>query len=294
MNRLGDFLRARRALLQPDDVGLRTYRPRRVPGLRREELASLAGVSPAYYTRLEQGRDQHPSPSVVRALARALQLDVDATEYLLALGSSPPPELHDEPVSATLSTMLEAGVSLPGFIVGRRLDVLAANASARLLHPSFRRGRNLLRDAFLDDEARSGYAELARVQEELTASLRVNLTETGSSDVDAFAADLASQSPGFARLWTRHEIRRKAQGTKTFVHPTVGVLALEYTTLAVEGADRQLLVIYDAAAGSTAASDLRMIIDMAATAFSASGPVDAPQAPAPRRAQRVLADVRRR
>src|SRR3954453_7972483 len=130
MAELGDFLRSRRARLQPGDVGLPDFGRRRVPGLRREELAMLAGVSADYYVRLEQGRDQHPSEQVLDALARALQLDDDAAAHLHELARPTPRRRRRsaarvERVRPGLLRMMDAWPQTPAFITGRRMDVLA-------------------------------------------------------------------------------------------------------------------------------------------------------------------------
>jgi transcriptional regulator with XRE-family HTH domain len=261
MNRLGEFLRARRGLVQPESVGMGTYGTRRVAGLRRDELAQLAGVSQAYYTRLEQGRDRFPSESVLRALARALQLDRDATEYLVKLGlaTSAGPQGAEE-ISPMLASLVETSVTSPAFVVGRSLDVLAANHAARAVHPSFEVGRNLLLDVFLDDDAQAGYAELERVRDELTASLRINVSAAASPEIDELVAELTLAAPEFTRRWERQDVRRKAEGTKIFAIAPDQILPLEYETLAVEGADQQLMVIYHAAAGSDASELLERVI----------------------------------
>jgi transcriptional regulator with XRE-family HTH domain len=178
-NRLGAFLRARRELLSPEDVGLQDWSPsgrRRVPGLRREELAMLAGVSGAYYVRLEQGRDRHPSEGVLDALARALCLDEDATRMMRQLAEPPTRRRRrasrEERVRPELRRMLDLQLDAPAFVLGRHLDVLAANRVAAALHPSFRAGRNVVRDVVLDDEARAQYAAPDAVAATTIAALR--------------------------------------------------------------------------------------------------------------------------
>ena len=261
VNRLGEYLRARRALVDPDEAGVYYFGRRYVSGLRRDELARLAGVSPAYYTRLEQGRDSHPSRSVLLALAGALNLDEAATDYLIRLGGHQPapPSPRGETASPTLIRILTADLDAPGFIVGRCLDVLAANKLAESLHPSFQVGRNVLADAFLDPAAQDAYPELERVRDELTASLRTNLSSNNRDKIDVFAANLGSQSAEFERRWTRQDTRRKTTGTKAFLVPELGRFDLAYETLAVEGADHQLLVIYQAPADPAQAASFRSL-----------------------------------
>src|SRR6476619_4121274 len=152
-NAIGEYLRARRELVQPEDVGVQDLGRRRTPGLRREEVAMLAGVSSDYYIRLEQGRDQHPSVQVLDALARALQLDDDATAHLHALAtpvarrrrrSTPRPEKVPTGIAQLIATWHET----PAYVYGRYMDVLAANALATALGPHYVPGTNMLRAAF--------------------------------------------------------------------------------------------------------------------------------------------------
>lgn len=148
-NLLGDYLRARRELVQPDSVGLPAHGVRRVAGLRREEVAMLAGVSSDYYLRLEQGRDRNPSIQVLEALARVLRLDDAATDYLLGLATPRPRHRRRSPrretVPATIRELLDV-LGLPAFVEGRYFDVLATNSLARALAPSLpgrRQGRDM-------------------------------------------------------------------------------------------------------------------------------------------------------
>src|SRR6478609_5796372 len=158
-NLLGDFLRARRELVQPEDVGLTVGPRRRVIGLRREEVALLAGISAEYYLRLEQGRDKHPSEQVVEALARALQLDHEGLTYALTLsrsrtGLSKPATRPKERVPVGMQMLLET-INVPGFVMNRYRDVLASNPLAVALEPTLHVGANRLLSLFTDPEARA-------------------------------------------------------------------------------------------------------------------------------------------
>jgi transcriptional regulator with XRE-family HTH domain len=158
-NALGDYLRARREQLRPDDVGLLPGARRRVPGLRREEVATLAGISSAYYLRLEQGRDTHPSGQVVEALAQALRLDRKATEYLQQLARSTgsrPRQSTVQTVTQRLRQLIDQ-IPFPAMVCNRYLDVLAANAYARALTPGATPGRNRMCSVFLDPAARERF-----------------------------------------------------------------------------------------------------------------------------------------
>jgi transcriptional regulator with XRE-family HTH domain len=269
-NALGRFLRARREQVTPADAGLGDDgRRRRVAGLRREELALLAGVSPAYYVRLEQGHSRHPSQQVLDALARALQLDRDATRHLHALGAAGDlggvttrrvPPLRPEQVRPTLARMLDHQVDGPAFVLGRVFDVLAANALARALHPSFAPGRNIVHDVFLDDEAIAAYADLDHVRRAAVASLRAAAGELpGDARLTELVGELSLRSQSFRALWARHEVRTKIAGTKHFHHPLVGELELDYESFAVAGTDHQQLIVYHAAPSSPAAESLGLL-----------------------------------
>jgi transcriptional regulator with XRE-family HTH domain len=156
-NALGEYLRARRELVDPADAGLRVMGVRRTPGLRREEVATLAGISADYYyLRLEQGRDRNPSPQVLEALARVFGLDATATQYLLSLSAARPTARkrpRREIVPAGIRQLLGA-LELPAFVESRLFDVLAANRLATALSPSIRPGANRLRSVFLDPAER--------------------------------------------------------------------------------------------------------------------------------------------
>lgn len=162
-NALGEFLRARRELLDPEQVGVPDFGRRRVPGLRREELAMLAGVSAPYYARLEQGRDRHPSPQILEALARALGLDEQATAHMQRLvPTAPKPRRRSrqsEQVAPGLQHLLQRWTTEPVVVIGRYRDVLAANRLAQTLNPGFVPGRNLLHHTFLDPEGRDYYID---------------------------------------------------------------------------------------------------------------------------------------
>ena len=171
---LGDYLRARREQVRPEDVGLAAGARRRVAGLRREELATLAGISSAYYLRLEQGRDTRPSGQVVDALARALRLDVKATDYLHRLAGAPSgrlPPSTGETVANGLGQLIDQ-FPMPALVASRCQDVLAANSCARALSPGFAPGQNFLRWRLLDPAARELYVDWEEATEIAVSGLR--------------------------------------------------------------------------------------------------------------------------
>ena len=183
-NALGEYLRARRELVQPQDVGIRVGGIRRVAGLRREEVAMLAGVSADYYLRLEQGRDRHPALQVLEALAQVLQLDDSATDYLVSLTQDRPRTAAKrrtrEVVPSGIRQLLEV-LEQPAFVEGRYLDVLASNALAVALSPNLAVGRNRLRDFFMDDREKQLYWDWDRAAPQLVAGFRSSV-DTEVSD----------------------------------------------------------------------------------------------------------------
>ncbi|WP_338181783.1 helix-turn-helix transcriptional regulator [Jatrophihabitans sp.] len=258
-NQLGAYLRARRALVTPESVGLPPSAGRRVAGLRREEVSMLAGISADYYIRLERGRDKHPSVQVLAALARVLQLDELEEEYLLSLAATRPrPKRRPRPerVPARLHQLL-AGVQLPAFVEGRAFDVLASNSLAVALSPRLQPGYNRLRSLLLDPEEQAFQQNWTRSTEGLIAAFRKSIGD----DIDnprfvELVGELALSSDRFRTLWTRHDVRDLEGGTTTVNHPVVGELQLHRDKLPVDGL---LLVLYYADQGSESDEKLRLL-----------------------------------
>jgi transcriptional regulator with XRE-family HTH domain len=277
-NPIGRFLRARRELVRPEDVGLPDFGRRRVPGLRREELAMLAGVSADYYVRLEQGRDQHPSEQVLDALARALQLDDDTTAHLHELARPAPRRRRRAPVRAervrpSLVALLDSWTLTPATVLGRCLDVLASNALAAALHPACAAGGNMVRMTFLDASTIDRYPEIAQIRADTVAALRASMgPDLDDPALTDLVGELSLKSEEFRHLWARHDARDKKAGRKRILHPQVGELELAYETFSVNGAPGQQLVTYHADPGSTTEQALALLSSMVAG--------DAPQ-PAP-------------
>jgi len=265
-NRIGEFLRARRQMVRPVDVGLAAGGRRRVTGLRREELAMLAGVSADYYTRLEQGRDQHPSAQVVEALARALRLDDDATAHLHELAHPGPRRRgaagHDERVRPGVLALLEAWERSPAFVTGRHLDVLAANALAVALSPLHAVGGNLLRSIFLEPAARAVHPDWDAFAARLVATLRAAVGPgPDDPELSDLIDELSAASDDFRTLWAKHLVRDRADGSKRFAHPLLGDVELRYETFAINGpgAEGQILVAYHAEPGSAGERALALL-----------------------------------
>ena len=261
---LGEFLRARRERLHPHDVGLPATERRRVPGLRREEAALLAGISPEYYLRLEQGRVTHPSAQVVDSLAVALRLDADGRTHLHRLAQQPAP-LHRVPagpetVQEGVVLLLDT-LALPAFVLGRYLDVLASNGLARALTPTFAPGVNTLRSAFLDPGGLDLYVDPDAVAADSVAGLRALAgADMGEPSIARLIADLEAGSGPFRSLWARQDVRAKVGGSRRMVHPVVGELELLFEKLAVTGSASQLLVVYHARPGTPSEAALERLI----------------------------------
>ncbi|GAA2574412.1 helix-turn-helix transcriptional regulator [Streptomyces lienomycini] len=276
-NHLGAFLRARRAGLLPRDVGMVSHGTRRVAGLRREEVAVLAGVNADYYTRLEQGRERNPSPQVLDALSRALRLDGDARTHLFRLaGAAPGGErsVHTAAgVSPELRRLMDGYPHTPAFVLGRALDVLAANALAEALFAPFDPADNLARMIFLDPAGRHFYADWDRAAQAAVANLREGAGhDPDSPELRRLVAQLTAHSAEFDRLWAAHGVRGKARDAKNLQHPEVGALALTYQAFDVRDAPGQQLVIYHAEPGSPSAQALDLLGSLHATRRGTAGP----------------------
>ncbi|MET8989933.1 helix-turn-helix transcriptional regulator [Nonomuraea wenchangensis] len=269
-NHLGEFLRARRAALRPEDVGMASYGARRVAGLRREEVAVLAGVNADYYTRLEQGRERNPSGQVLDALGRALRLDADARAHLYWLAGTTPDDRPfrqaAERVSPALRQLMDGYPHTPAFVMNRTLDILATNALADALYSPFEPADNLARMTFLNPAGRRFYTDWDRAAQATVANLR----QAAGFDPDdprlaELVRDLAGRSADFARLWNAHTVRGKTQDAKQFLHPDVGPLTLTYQAFDVRDAPGQQLVIYHAEPGSDSAQALGLLGSIHAT-----------------------------
>jgi len=265
-NAIGQFLRARRELVRPEDVDLEPGGRRRVAGLRREEVALLAEVSSDYYVRLEQGRERHPSAQVVDSLARALDLDEEATAYLHELARPRPRQRRRrEEVSPALMGMMAAWTDTPAVVLGRCLNVLAHNQLGEALFGGHAYSDDLVRLVFLDQDARDFYPDWERVAVNTVGGLRA---AAGVDQDDPLlietVGELSVKSADFRRLWARHDIRQKTHETKRFRHPLVGELTLTYEALTVNSAPSQQLIVYQAEPGSPSAEALSLLGSLSA------------------------------
>jgi transcriptional regulator with XRE-family HTH domain len=272
-DQLGGFLRSRRDRLRPSDVGLPDgLVPRRVPGLRREEVAQLAGVSVAYYTRLEQGQGHEASDGVLEALARVLQLDDDERTHLavlagreLASAASPRPEwLRPE-----LRALVESFADVPALVLGRRTDILAWNRVAHALlaghlpfelpvHPQPR--LNWMRLLFLDQPTRALFGDWPGKARDSVADLRRAAGRYPADDqLAVLVDDLNRASPYFAELWRAQPVRVCAHHVRQYDHPAVGELTLRDQLLVVPDDEGQRIIVYSAEPGSASAAALAQL-----------------------------------
>ena len=260
-NPLGTYLRARREQVTPQQVGLPAGGVRRTPGLRREEVAMLAGISADYYLRLERGRDRNPSAQVLGAIARVLQLDDEHRAHLLSLAADVPrrrspraPAVPDD-VQVLVDSLVQ-----PAFVEGPYFDVLVANRLARALSPGLAPGRNQLRDLLLDPAEQASFPDWRAMTECYVANLR----QAAGAAVDdpglvRLTQELTAASPHFRELWARHEVRGQSTAHLRLVHRDVGELALRRARLGVDGAEGLRLVVYYPEPGSRDADMLGLL-----------------------------------
>ncbi|MFB7493495.1 helix-turn-helix transcriptional regulator [Streptomyces sp. NPDC056161] len=292
---LGEFLRTRRARLKPADVGLTDHsRRRRVPGLRREELAQLAGVSAAYYTRFEQGNARNVSREVLDAISRVLRLS-DA-EHAHLLGLARPGRHRQRPTPARMQVrpavreLLTAMEGVPAYVWGRHTDVLAWNQTASALFGDWAarapQDRNWARITFLDPASRTLFADWEAKAYDVVGQLRLGADpQADDSPLASLIGELSVRSEDFRRLWAAHDVKKKTHGTMRFSHPLVGELTLRYETLAVLGDPEQKLTVYHAEPGSPSEEALRLLASWGADA-SRERPDDPADLAAPERGTR--------
>ena len=257
---VGEFLATRRAKITPREAGVATSGRRRVPGLRREEVATLAGISSAYYLRLEQGHDTRPSAQVVEALAQALRLDRKAAEYLHRLAGSTgggPPQSAVQTVTRRLRQLIDQ-MPFPAMVCNRYLDVLAANAYARALTPGATPGRNRMCSVFLDPAARERFVNWDELTDIAVCEFRETAGDLNDPRVRALLDELSAGSERFRELWARGDVGHST-GIVHSRHPEVGDLFLHRTRLVVPHSGGQLLLMYHAEPGSESAKALQKL-----------------------------------
>ncbi|AYG85256.1 hypothetical protein DWB77_07473 [Streptomyces hundungensis] len=259
---LATFLQSRRSRLRPQDVGVRPFSGRRrVPGLRREELAQLAGVSVDYYIRLEQGRTQNVSDHVLDAVAGVLRLDAAERAHLghltRALHTSPAQAPAPQPVSAGIQMLLGALGEVPAYVLGRRLDILASNPPARVLFGDFdalpAERRNMAWLHFLDPGARERYPDWEQTARDTVAALRMDLGRHPCDDrLCQLLGELSARSDDFNRLWAEHHVQDNSHSLQRIHHPATGELPLHRQTLHLPDQPDQTLITYIAEPGTRA------------------------------------------
>ena len=272
-----EFLTSRRAKITPEQTGLPIYGgTRRVPGLRREEVALLAGVSVDYYTRLERGNASGVSATVLEALARALQLDEAERAHLfdLARATHTTARARRRPVTQrvrpTVQQMLDAMTAAPAFVRNGRMDILAANRLGHALYSEMyagpRRPANTAWFVFLDPRAPGFYVDWDQVANDAVAILR---SEAGRNPYDRELSDLvgelSTQSELFRTLWAAHDVRYHDSGAKRFHHPVVGDLTLSFETMTLAGDSGLTMFAYTAEQGSKSEGALNLLASWAAT-----------------------------
>jgi len=270
---LADFLRRRRASLQPADVGLRAGGRRRTPGLRREEVAQIAGVGATWYTWLEQARDVRASLEVLEAIATALRLTPAERAHLLLLGRGEAPPAVAAPAeraSPTLKRLIEhLGVN-PAFILGRRWDYLAWNDAAAALLGDLgslpRAARNHVWLTFTDPRRRELFCDWERSSRLITAKFRADSAQhLGDPAFDELVRALRRSSPEFCKAWKRHEVARDGEGRKDLRHPVVGPLSFEHAVFNPTNEPDQRLILYSPLPDHDTAAKLRELLETPTT-----------------------------
>ena len=275
----GKFLKAMRSRLSPEQAGIpASPTGRRVPGLRREEIALLAGVSTDYYTRLEQGRNIHPSRSVLESVARALRLDESERAHMLDLlehcAKSQRPPVPAQTVRPAMRQLLDAVGNVPALVLGRRTDVLAGNRLAFLLLADFPgmpvEERNLTRWIILDPQARELFSDWQAVAAEAAGALRVDIgRHPNDARANQLVGELAVHSEHFRKWWAGHRVVTEHAGILRMHHPVVGDLELNFEDLAPRHDPEQTLRVFTARPGSPSADSLSLLGSFGAEAAAA-------------------------
>lgn len=268
---LGGYLRQMRERARPEQRGLRAGGSRRVPGLRREEVAALAGVSQTYYTRLEQSQTAHASPQVLLAISRALDLSVDEQDYLLKIGTpvqDPQRQApHDDQVSPGTKMLMASLGNVAAAVLNYRCDILAWNSLYhRLFAPHLDAGvtddaeqrPNIIKMNFLDEDVQALYADWATESESNVTYLRfISGNHRHDPRLAELIGELTIQSDEFAALWCRQRVANCIEGTKLFSHPVVGELELMYQSADLQ--DGNILKFYHAEPDSPHEAALQLL-----------------------------------
>jgi transcriptional regulator with XRE-family HTH domain len=275
-NEIREFLTSRRGRITPEQAGVTAYGERRVPGLRREEVAVLAGVSVDYYTRLERGNLSGVSEGVLEALTRALQLDEVERAHLFDLARAAQPATptrrrrRKQRVRPGVQRMLDAMTGAPAFVSNGRLDILASNRLGRALYSELFEGLdqppNTARFTFLDPRAVDLYVDWEHVANEVVAILRSAAgRDPYDRDLSDLVGELSTQSESFRKLWVSHNVRIHNTGVKKFHHPVVGDLSLTYETTELSADTGLTMFAFTAEPGSKSEEGLNLLASWAAT-----------------------------
>jgi transcriptional regulator with XRE-family HTH domain len=277
-NEIREFLTSRRGRITPEQAGLRTYGggPRRVPGLRREEVALLAGVSVDYYTRLERGNAAGVSETVLEALVRALQLDDTERAHLFDLAraahtSTPRRRRRSrQGIRPAVQHMLDAMSGVPAFVRNGRLDIVGANRLFRALYSEHFDGaaqpQNTARFLFLDPRATSFYVDWDRIANDVVAVLRAEAgRDPYNRELSDLVGELSMRSELFRKLWAAHNVRTHDTGLKRFHHPLVGELTLTFEALELVADPGLTMSVYTAEPGSKSEEALNLLASWTAT-----------------------------
>ena len=251
-NPLGLYLRDRRTRLDPGAFGFPTQR-RRTPGLRREEVAQRANISPTWYTWLEQGRGGAPSPDVLNRIAGGLMLTEAEREHLFMLALGRPPEVRyksADGVTPRLQRLLDGMLASPAIIKTATWDVVAWNRAAALVLTDYgalrREERNILRLVFANDRVRGAQEDWESTARFVVGAFRADAVRAGAvSEVGQLVAELCATSPEFAALWADNDVRFHGEGTKRLRHPVLGTIELEYSGFAVDGRPDLGMIVYN-------------------------------------------------
>ncbi|MGP0061894.1 MAG: helix-turn-helix transcriptional regulator [Beijerinckiaceae bacterium] len=272
---LGAYLRSRRERLTPADLGLAPGLRRRTPGLRREEVALLAGVGTTWYTWLEQGRDVRPSAEVLAALGAALRLDPAEKRHLFILAGRPPPDRTaavPDRVEEPLSRMLASLVAQPAYVMGRRWDVLAWNRAAEMVFGDYGvlegDARNIMHLIFTNKSHRRLLVDWEELARAALGLFRADSAKyVGDPAFERLIAELTRQSPEFRQWWPQRDVLRRLSGLKRLKHPTVGTMAFEHMSFAIDdGSDMKLIVYTPLPQENTIAKLNRLLQDHASNA----------------------------
>lgn len=266
---LGAFLRSRRERLSPDAAGIACGARRRTPGLRREEVAMIAGVGTTWYTWLEQGRDVRPSVEVLSALCQALRLDAAEQRHLFTLAGRQQPEqrrIVQGKVEGPLLHMLQSLVLQPAYVVGPRSDVLAWNDAAVAIFGDYGQlegdARNIIHGVFTDPHRRHLLVDWEQVARATLAAFRAESAKyTGDPDFERLIALMMRSSPEFREWWPQRDVVHRLSGLKHLRHPIAGAMTFEHMSLSIDDGSDMRLIVYTPLAEQNSVAKLKKLLE---------------------------------